>query len=153
MDVNFNANVVTLIRLAAYVGLIFFTTVFVSLNFKTFKMLFKESTKSYWWLFLIISVIPLMILLSIFSLVFERKSPIKRIVAFKDGKVVSRIEKINFENIEKISPSEAFVLYFKNKNNKTSVQVHSTTPSDTEINKNIIVTPLPTTPINFERSK
>ncbi|MCH7640640.1 hypothetical protein IID22_00355 [Patescibacteria group bacterium] len=59
------------IRFAAFFGFIVLTTLFMSLNYKGFKAIFREKTRSYWWLFIILTSIPALLSLFIFSLLFE----------------------------------------------------------------------------------
>ncbi len=58
------------VKVSSIVGLISATTLFINLNFKAFKMIFKEKSRSYWWLFLMMAIAPLLIFLYLFTLFF-----------------------------------------------------------------------------------
>lgn len=62
--------VIFLIKYGAIIGLIVVTTLIINLHFLGFKSVFKTKTVTYWWLFSMIIIIPLMLFLYIFSLLF-----------------------------------------------------------------------------------
>ncbi len=57
-------------RYGAIVGFISATTLVINLNHKAFNRILGENARSYWWLFVISALIPLLIALYIFSLLF-----------------------------------------------------------------------------------
>ena len=59
------------LRLSSFIGFMVTATFIINLNFKTFRSVFKEKTGHYWWLFLLITLIPLMVIIYLFSLLFE----------------------------------------------------------------------------------
>jgi hypothetical protein len=61
-----------LIHYSAITGFIVFATLLINLNHKAFNYVMKDNAKRYWWLFVIIALIPLSLFLYIFSLLFDR---------------------------------------------------------------------------------
>ena len=60
-----------LIRFAAFAGFVVATTLFMNLNYRGFEKVFRGKTKSYWWLFIILTLIPALFTLFLFSMLFE----------------------------------------------------------------------------------
>ncbi len=60
-------------RFSAIAGLIAAVTLLINLHYSAFRYIFKERTKTYWWLFIVMTVIPLFLFLYVFSLLFEAK--------------------------------------------------------------------------------
>jgi len=60
------------LRFTAFFGFIVTATLIINLNFRAFKIVFKENTRKYWWLFLISAMAPMLIIIYIFSLLFSR---------------------------------------------------------------------------------
>lgn len=147
-----STQLANIIKFAAFIGLIVFTTIIVSLNFRVFRVIFKERATSFWWLFLILSIIPLLMLLSLFTLIFERKSPIKRVVAFKNGRPVLSISEVEYNQIEEISATEALIKYILNEKEPLSEKEDE---APVVKRKQIPITPqpLPTTSINFNQNE
>ena len=61
------------VRYSAIAGFIAATTLVVNINHKIFRKIFKENPGTYWWLFVVSSLIPLSVFFYIFSLVFGDK--------------------------------------------------------------------------------
>lgn len=58
------------LKVTAAAGFVTASVLLISLNHKVFKFIFKEKTASYWWLFTVLTVFPLLLILYIFSLLF-----------------------------------------------------------------------------------
>jgi hypothetical protein len=63
-------------KYGALVGFLVTTVLIINLNNKAFNTVFKDRAKSYFWFFLIISVIPLLAFIYIFNLLFARFSTV-----------------------------------------------------------------------------
>ena len=68
----FTRKAVEIFRFGAIIGLIVATTLFVNINNKAFNTVFRERAKSYFWFFLMLSVIPLLVFIYIFSFLFGK---------------------------------------------------------------------------------
>lgn len=66
------AQTIQVIKYSAIVGFIATTTLLINLNNKLFLNVFKEKAKSYFWFFLVISIIPLLAFLYIFNVFFGK---------------------------------------------------------------------------------
>lgn len=62
------------IKYGAIAGFLATTTLLINLNNKLFLRVFKEKSKSYFWFFLIISIIPLLAFLYVFNALFGKLS-------------------------------------------------------------------------------
>ncbi|OGM15984.1 hypothetical protein A2V56_04450 [Candidatus Woesebacteria bacterium RBG_19FT_COMBO_42_9] len=60
------------LRAVALGGFLTASTLIIGINFKVFNNIFKENAHKYWWLFLVSAVIPVAVVLFIFSFFFER---------------------------------------------------------------------------------
>lgn len=58
------------LRFSSLTGFIVVTTLIINLNFKAFRFVFKEKTGHYWWLFLLLALVPLGLIMFIFTLLF-----------------------------------------------------------------------------------
>jgi hypothetical protein len=71
-----NKEVITqtlqIVKYSAIAGFIATTTLLINLNNKLFLKVFKKKSKSYFWFFLVISVIPLLAFLYVFNAVFGK---------------------------------------------------------------------------------
>jgi len=65
-------QLIEFVKFAAIIGLIATTTVVINLSNTAFRNVFRERTKTYWWLFATLTVIPLLVFLYIFSLLFKK---------------------------------------------------------------------------------
>ena len=63
-------QLVEFVRYSAIAGFIAATTLVININHKIFGKIFRENPRSYWWLFVISSLIPLSVFFYIFNLVF-----------------------------------------------------------------------------------
>jgi len=64
-------QLVEVFKFSAITGFIISATLIINLSHKTFTNLFKEKTATYYWLFLLMMIIPLLFIIFIFSLLFE----------------------------------------------------------------------------------
>src|SRR3972149_5607418 len=64
----------SLFKYGAMLGFLVATVLLMNLNNKAFKYVFKDRAKSYFWFFLLLSVIPLLVFIYIFNLLFGRLS-------------------------------------------------------------------------------
>lgn len=67
---NLEPGVGSFLKTSAFAGFLVATTLVVGLNFKIFKFVFKDSILAYWWAFMLVSLIPLFLLLYVFTLLF-----------------------------------------------------------------------------------
>ncbi|MFV1917190.1 MAG: hypothetical protein ACC618_01750 [Patescibacteria group bacterium] len=58
------------LRLAALIGFIATATLLLNLNFKVFRDVFKERTITFFWLYLLMIIVPILLILYLFSLLF-----------------------------------------------------------------------------------
>jgi len=59
-------------RVTAIAGFVTSSVLLVNINHRAFKWVLKEKSKTYWWLFTVFTVVPLLVILQIFSLFFGR---------------------------------------------------------------------------------
>jgi hypothetical protein len=64
-------DVLSFFRFAAITGFIVTATLIINLNFKVFRRVFKEKTYRFFWLFLILAIVPLLLIVYIFTLLFR----------------------------------------------------------------------------------
>jgi len=64
----------SVLKTIALVGFLITATLIVGLNFKIFNNIFKDKALNYWWLFLVISAIPIVVAIYIFSFFFGAKA-------------------------------------------------------------------------------
>lgn len=57
---------------SAIAGFIVVATLIINLNHKAFNYVLKDNAKRYWWIFVIIAVIPLSLFLYAFTLIFGK---------------------------------------------------------------------------------
>jgi hypothetical protein len=63
------------IKIVAFVGFLAAATLFIGLNHKFFVLALGEKSKTYWWMFIIIAVVPLLIIIYAFSYLFGSVPP------------------------------------------------------------------------------
>lgn len=107
-----NSPAFQMIKVASVLGLIICSTLLVALNFKFFSKVFKERTASLWWLFLIISIVPFLVMLGVFTVLFERSSGIHRVVVFNGSRPVESAEEIENAKITVVRPHDIIRTYF-----------------------------------------
>jgi len=100
----FNSSAYQALKISSMLGLIVCSTLLVALNFKFFSKVFKERTVSMWWLFLTVSVIPFLVMLGIFTILFENKSDTKRVILFKGKEPVVDAQEIEGSSITVVAP-------------------------------------------------
>ncbi len=59
-------------RIGSITGFLATVTLLINVNYKVYQRIFKDKAKSYWWLFLLSALIPLLLFLYIFSLLFGK---------------------------------------------------------------------------------
>ncbi|OGM25115.1 hypothetical protein A2962_02320 [Candidatus Woesebacteria bacterium RIFCSPLOWO2_01_FULL_39_61] len=59
------------VRYGAITGFIAVTTLVININHKAFNTIFREKARSFWWLFVISGIIPLLLFLYAFTLIFD----------------------------------------------------------------------------------
>jgi hypothetical protein len=64
-------RLVEFVRFSALVGFIVTATLVINLNHRAFKSVFKEKAKSYWGLFFLLALVPLLLVFYFFSIIFE----------------------------------------------------------------------------------
>lgn len=60
------------LRYSAITGFLVVTTLVINLNHKAFKYVLGDKSKSYWWLFVLFAVFPLLLFLYAFTFLFGR---------------------------------------------------------------------------------
>ncbi len=109
---NLNSAFVAILKFGAMLGFIICSTLVVGLNFKAFKRIFEERTATMWWLFLGISVIPFVMMVGIFTMLFKEKTG-TTIVFLKDGRIVNDIAPSEFTQATFIKPQDAVKIILK----------------------------------------
>lgn len=66
-----NSQINNFLEFTAFLGFLVTATLFINLNFKGFKTVFREKTLNYWWLFILLTVAPLLVIIYIFTLLFR----------------------------------------------------------------------------------
>lgn len=115
-ETNVDSQILEIIKFASSAGFLICLTLIAGLNFKIFKSLLKDKFQKFWWVFVISSVFPLLVFLFIFTVLFERQNPIKRVMIFKDGKPVVNVTEIKASDLKFVSPSDIVQSYIKNRN-------------------------------------
>jgi hypothetical protein len=62
------------LKTLALVGFLITATLIVGINFKIFTGIFKGKVTSYWWLFLVVSAVPILMALYLYSFFFGGKA-------------------------------------------------------------------------------
>lgn len=57
-------------RIGAIAGFVAAFTLLINLNYKGFNYLFKDKTTKYWWVFVVACVIPFLVIMYIFTIIF-----------------------------------------------------------------------------------
>jgi len=60
------------LKFSAIAGFLATATLLINLNNKAFNYIFKEKAKSYFWFFLLISIIPLLAIIYVFNVFFGK---------------------------------------------------------------------------------
>lgn len=71
MTESINTKLKDFVEFVAFLGFLVTATLLINLNFRGFKFVFGEKVRSYWWLFLLLTIVPLLVILYIFSLLFR----------------------------------------------------------------------------------
>ncbi len=65
-----NAQFVQTTRIVGIIVFLSIATLFIGFNHNIFKIVFAEKSKSYWWLFALLTIIPFLLVLFVFSFLF-----------------------------------------------------------------------------------
>jgi hypothetical protein len=68
------AQLQSALKSVSFVGFLITATLLVGLNFKIFNNIFKDNAKNYWWLFLVISAVPILVAIYIYTFFFGGKA-------------------------------------------------------------------------------
>jgi len=71
-EVTIPNQVMQFVHISAITGFIVVSTLVINMNYKIFNYVLKDNAKKYWWLFVTLAVIPLMLFLYTFTLLFEK---------------------------------------------------------------------------------
>lgn len=66
-----SAQIQDALRTFALGGFLTASTLIIGINFKVFNNIFKENSRKFWWLFLVSAIIPILLVLYIFSFFFK----------------------------------------------------------------------------------
>lgn len=114
MGFNIGAPLAGFLKFASMIGFVSCTAFLISINLYTFKRIFTERNKYFWTLFLFSCFAGFMVVLVIFSFLFEKNSPVKRVIVFRKGRPVLNFEEIKtVGNVEQIEPIEALENYLE----------------------------------------
>lgn len=64
-------HVLTVLKLAALIGFLVCTTLIINLNHRAFNSLLNKRASSLWWLFLLLSIIPFVLIIFVFNFFFQ----------------------------------------------------------------------------------
>jgi len=64
----------SVLQTIALLGFLITATLIVGLNFKIFTNIFKEKASHYWWLFLVISAVPILVAIYMYAFFFGTKA-------------------------------------------------------------------------------
>jgi len=67
-------QVQNVLKTVSLLGFLITATLIVGLNFKIFTNIFKEKASHYWWLFLVVSAVPILVAIYIYTFFFGAKS-------------------------------------------------------------------------------
>ncbi|MCX7928621.1 MAG: hypothetical protein N2558_02965 [Patescibacteria group bacterium] len=62
------------LKIGAIAGFIAAATLIININYKGFNYLFKDKATKYWWVFVIACVIPFLVILYMFTIIFGKFS-------------------------------------------------------------------------------
>lgn len=65
-------EILDIVKYAAIAGLIATTTLIVNISNVAFRAVFHERTKTFWWLFAVFTIVPLLLFLYLFTLIFGK---------------------------------------------------------------------------------
>ncbi|MCS7091763.1 MAG: hypothetical protein NZM26_00205 [Patescibacteria group bacterium] len=71
---NIQNAVYNFFRIGAIAGFIAAVTILINLNHKGFRYLFRDKATKYWWVFVIACVIPFLVILYMFTIIFGKLS-------------------------------------------------------------------------------
>ena len=59
-------------RATVIAGFVTASVLLININHRTFKWVLKEKSITYWWLFTVLTIVPLLMILQVFSIFFGR---------------------------------------------------------------------------------
>ncbi len=65
-----NAQFAGSLKLVAFVGFLAAATLLIGFNHKVFEVVMGERSKAYWWLFMVVTILPLLLIIYAFSYFF-----------------------------------------------------------------------------------
>ena len=66
------AEFFSFLRFSAITGFLATTTLFINMHHEAFGRMFKQRASNYWWLFVLLSIVPFLLFLYIFNFVFGK---------------------------------------------------------------------------------
>ena len=69
----FSPEFLAFVRYGAITGFICVSVLIINLNHKLFNTVFRDSAKRFWWLFVLISLVPFLVIIYIFNFFFGGK--------------------------------------------------------------------------------
>lgn len=66
-------ELLTFFRYSAILGFISVSVLIINLNHKLFDTVFRDSAKKFWWLFVLVSTVPLLVIIYVFNFFFGGK--------------------------------------------------------------------------------
>lgn len=72
LPVSIPEELMQFIHYSAITGFIVVTVLIINLNHKAFDYVLKDNSKKFWWLFVILAVIPLSLFLYAFTFIFGK---------------------------------------------------------------------------------
>lgn len=74
MEIAIPVETQSVLQTIALLGFLITATLIVGLNFKIFTNIFKEKASHYWWLFLVISAVPILVAIYMYAFFFGTKA-------------------------------------------------------------------------------
>jgi len=74
MNTTQAVQIQSVLKSVSFLGFLITATLIVGLNFKIFTNIFKDKASNYWWLFLVISTVPILVALYIYTIFFGTKA-------------------------------------------------------------------------------
>lgn len=74
METTLPIQTQNVLKTIALLGFLITATLIVGLNFKIFTNIFKDKASHYWWLFLVISAVPILVAIYIYAFFFGAKA-------------------------------------------------------------------------------
>ncbi|MFC1649318.1 hypothetical protein ACFL2C_01215 [Patescibacteria group bacterium] len=75
MQLDTTATAAEFVKLSSFVGFLACTALLVNMNRKVHGKVFKKGSRTYWLMFFVSSIIPLLLILYLFTVLFDSKLP------------------------------------------------------------------------------